>query len=275
MQWENEQHWLAQFGSLRLYRGVGHSMMERMGWWVGSSLGKQHSWQRARRPVQLTSQMGRQGLRGRVQRMHKGRRRSSAEPLRRSHWPLVFIRSVTQRSARAAALVARRVDVWCVGLIRAMRRLQARLMRFQARLCGGLAADAAWQGAVIAMEVAGAAADCVAVAVAEEAAVAAQAALRSMGVVLASLFARVRRRHRSFRLQVWYQRQQWLVNKSRPVLCSTVERGSEGCILLSCPAGSQCVDITWCVDLVFHDVRALRPTEACSTSVNLSKRPKI
>ena len=262
-------------------------MMERMGWRVGSSLGKQYSWRRAQRPVQLTSrwadrdfgvvlfQIGRQGLRGRVQRRARwGRTRSRPEPLRRSNWPLVFVRSSTQRSARAAALVAQRVDFWCVGAIRAMRRLQARLMRFQARLCGGLAADAAWQGAVIAMEVAGAAADCVAVAVAEEAAVAAQAALRRMGVVLASLFARVRRRHRGFRLQVWYQRQQWLVNRSRPVLCSTVERGSEGCILLSCPAGSKCVDVTLSVDLVFHDVRALRPTEVCSTSENLSKRPK-
>ena len=125
------------------------------------------------------------------------------------------------------------------------------------------------------MDVAGGAATCVAVAVALEAVVAVQAALRRMGVVLAPLLARPRRRHRGLRLQVWYQRQRRMVNKSgQSLLCPIVEGGSEECVLLSCPAGSQCVDDIRCVDLVHHNLRALRPTEACSTVENLNKRPK-
>ena len=37
VRWQRRQRWEAQYGSLRLYRGVGHGMMERMGWQVGSS----------------------------------------------------------------------------------------------------------------------------------------------------------------------------------------------------------------------------------------------
>ena len=40
------RQWMAQFGSLSLYESVGHHMLERMGWQVGSRLGKQHRWQR-------------------------------------------------------------------------------------------------------------------------------------------------------------------------------------------------------------------------------------
>ena len=256
METERRCRWQEQFGSLRRYGGVGHRMMEKMGWQVGSRLGKQYSWQRAWRPVQATSYSNRSGI------------RSEAEPLRYRHSSLVFAGSSVQLAAKAAALVAVQVACRCLSL-------SSTMSRYQSRVRSGLAAEAALQGAVMAMEVAGGAADCVAVAVSVEAAGAAQAALRRMGMVLAPMFARVHWRHRGLRLTVRYQHQQRLVNKSRlTVRCPTVEGVSEGCVLLSCPAENQCVDGTWSVDLVNHVVRALRPTEACSTSENLSKRPK-
>ena len=256
METERRCRWQEQFGSLRRYGGVGHRMMEKMGWQVGSRLGKQYSWQRAWRPVQATSYSNRSGI------------RSEAEPLRYRHSSLVFAGSSVQLAAKAAALVAVQVACRCLSL-------SSTMSRYQSRVRSGLAAEAALQGAVMAMEVAGGAADCVAVAVAVEAAGAAQAALRRMGMVLAPMFARVHWRHRGLRLTVRYQHQQRLVNKSRlTVRCPTVEGVSEGCVLLSCPAENQCVDGTWSVDLVSHVVRALRPTEACSTSENLNKRPK-
>ena len=140
----------------------------------------------------------------------------------------------------------------------------------------GLAAEAACQGALIAMEVAGGAAVSVAVAVAVEAAVAVQAALQRMGVALAPLVAKAHVRHRRRRLRLWCQRQQQVVTAGKQlVLSTTVEGGGEGCILLGCPVGSRCVDVTLCMDWVNHYVRALRPTEASSTSENLNKKPKI
>ena len=180
----------------------------------------------------------------------------------------MFVRSTVQLSAKAAALVARQVDGWCSSFSRAT-------MRFQARLCGKLAAAAACQGALIAMEVAGGAAVSVAVAVAVEAAAAVQAALQRMGVALAPLVAKAHVRHRRRRLRLWCQHQRQVVTAGKQlVLSTTVEGVGEGCILLGCPAGSRCVDVTLCMDWVNHYVRALRPTEASSTSENLNKRPK-
>ena len=59
------------------------------------------------------------------------------------------------------------------------------------------------------------------------------------------------------------------------VLCSAMEGDCNGCVSQSCPAGERIVVAMQCVVEAHYDIRALRPTEASSTTENLNKRPKM
>ena len=144
MEMEVRWRWKSNFGSLSSYGGVGHHMMERMGWQVGSRLGKQYSWQRVWRPVQATSYSNRTGIRCPALRRTQIPQGRNAEPLRRRHSPLVFVGSSVQLSAKAAALAAAQIACRCLSLSRTMAR-------YQARVRSGLAAMAACQAAAITM----------------------------------------------------------------------------------------------------------------------------
>ena len=181
MEMEVRWRWKSNFGSLSSYGGVGHHMMERMEWQVGSRLGKQYSWQRVWRPVQATSYSNRTGIWSALRRTQSSQG-GNAEPLRRRYSPLVFVGSSVQLSAKAAALAAAQVACRCLSLSRTMAR-------YQARVRSGLAAMAACQAAAITMVAVRQAAECAAVMTATEAACAARTALQWMGAALAPLLS--------------------------------------------------------------------------------------
>ena len=148
--------WLSSFGSLSAYGGVGHQMMERMGWQVCSRLGKQYSWQRVWCPVQVASYSNRTGIQCSALQRAQSLQGREAETRRSRRGPLVFVGSSVQLSAQAAALAAAQVACRCLSLSRTMAR-------YQARVCSGLAVMAACQAAAITMEAVGQAAECAAV----------------------------------------------------------------------------------------------------------------
>ena len=231
MEMEVRWSWKLNFGSLSSYGGVGHHMMEHMGWQVGSRLGKQYSWQRVWRPVQATSYSGRTGIRCPARHITLSSQGRNAEPLRRRHNPLVFVGSSVQLSAKAAALAAAQIACRCLSLSRTMAR-------YQARVRSGLAAMAACQAAAITMVAVRQAAECAAVMTAAEAACAARTALQWMGAALAPLVEGVHGRRRRRRLRAWYQYRWQAVEKiKQKVLCSAMEGDCNGCVSQSCPAG--------------------------------------